>query len=388
MSTVSARRQFLRFLAGSPLLSICGQESGVITAPGQALNVFDFEPAARKAIPPAHFGYMATGVDDDRTLRENHEAYSRIRLRPRRLIDVSHVDASTELFGVKWPTPIFLCPCGSQRAFHPEGELATARAGATRKTLQLLSTVSSVSVEEVTRAAGRPIWQQLYPTNSWSVMEKVVHRAEAAGCPVLVITIDIPMGRNTETEKRFRALDTRKCETCHTGPTFGGKRPMFEGIDMTGVRMYGPSFTWDSVRRVRAITQMKILLKGLATAEDAKLAVEHGVDGIIVSNHGGRAEDSGWATIDCLPEVVEAVRGAMPVMIDGGIRRGTDIFKALALGARAVGIGRPYLWGLGAFGQPGVERVLDILRTEFELAMAQCGARSTGEIKPAHVLRG
>jgi 4-hydroxymandelate oxidase len=389
MTRLTARRQFLRFLAAGPLLSsIDGQQPAMPATPEEALNVFDFEAIARKNIPPAHFGYMATGVDDDRTVRENHEAYSRIRLRPRRLLDVSHVDTGVELFGTKWPTPLFLCPCGSQKAFHAEGELASARAGASRNTLQILSTVASVGVEEVGRAAGRPVWQQLYPVTKWPVMESVVRRAEAAGCPVLVITVDLPAGRNTETAARFKALDSRKCITCHPVGVGHARKPMFEGQDTSGMRLYNPEFTWESVRRIRAMTKMKILLKGIETAEDGKLAVEHGLDGIVVSNHGGRAEESGWATIDCLPEVVAAVRGAMPVLVDGGVRRGTDIFKALALGARAVGIGRPYLWGLGAFGQQGVERVLDILRVELELAMAQCGARSVGEILPSHVIRG
>jgi isopentenyl diphosphate isomerase/L-lactate dehydrogenase-like FMN-dependent dehydrogenase len=389
MTTLTARRQFLRFLAASPLFSLMeGQESTQPTSPEQALNVFDFEAVARKNVPPAHFGYIATGVDDDRTLRENHEAYSRIRLRPRRLIDVSHVDTGVELFGTKWPTPLFLCPCGSQKAFHADGELASARAGASRRTLQILSTVTTVAVEEVIRAAGRPVWQQLYPTTKWPVMESIVRRAEAAGCPVLVITVDLPAGRNTETATRAKALDSRKCITCHPGGGNNARKPMFDGQDTAGMRLYNPAFTWDSVRRIRAITRMKILLKGIETGEDAKLAVEHGVDGIVVSNHGGRSEESGWATIDALPEVVAAAGSVMPVLVDGGVRRGTDIFKALALGARAVGIGRPYLWGMGAFGQPGVERVLDILRAELELAMAQCGTRSVEEIRLSNVIRG
>ena len=387
MPDLTARRNFLRFLAASPLCSLWGQEPAVIADPAQALNVFDFEPAARKNIPPAHFGYIATGVDDDRTLRENHEAYSRIHLRPRRLVDVSRIDTAVNLLGANWPSPIFICPCGSQKAYHPEGELATARAAATREALLLLSTVATVSIEEVVKAAGRPVWQQLYPTSSWAVTEKITRRAEAAGCPVLVITVDIAAGRNTETEKRARAKDSRNCAACHPVPTFSGRKPAFDGIDTTGINPLSPAFTWDSVDRVRALTRMKIVLKGIETAEDAKLAVDHGIDAVIVSNHGGRAEESGRATIDCLPEVVDAVGGAIPVLIDGGIRRGTDVFKALALGARAVGIGRPYLWGLGAFGQPGVERVLDILRAEFALVMAQCGTRSIPEIKPAYVTR-
>jgi 4-hydroxymandelate oxidase len=394
----SARRQFLRFLAASPLYSLCRAFGGAgqstskpVASPAQALNVFDFESIAQANMPPAHFGYIATGVDDDRTLHANHEAFNHLQLRPRRLVDVSKIDTTVDLFGTKWPTPLFLCPCGSQRAFHPEGELATARAAKSRQTLQMLSTVTTTSVEDVMREAWRPVWQQLYPTSSSEIAEAIIRRAEKAGTPVLVITIDLPAGRNTETQARFALTDNRKCATCHaptaTANFFGSRKPLFDGIDTTNASPLSSNFTWKSVDRIRGMTKMKIVLKGLQTAEDAKLAVDHGVDGIIVSNHGGRAEETGRATIECLPGVIEAVRGAMPVLIDGGIRRGTDIFKAIALGARAVGIGRPYLWGLGAFGQPGVERVLDLLHTEFSLAMKQCGVRSLGEIKPSYVVR-
>jgi len=403
--SVYARRQFLRFLAASPICSLsygaAGQSQSAspaqaaVASPDLVLNVFEFEAIARNHIPPAHFGYLATGVDDDRTLRANHEAFNHLQLRPRRLVDVAHVDTSVELFGTTWSAPLFLCPCGSQHAFHPEGELATARAAKTRKTLQILSTTATESVEDVVREAGFPIWQQLYPTTSWQVTERIVRRAEKAGCPVLVITVDIPSGRNTETAKRFAATDTRNCATCHPPSSknvrgASTRKPAFEGIDMSEVGIYTPRFTWESVRQVRALTSMKIVLKGLQAAEDATLAVEHGVDGILISNHGGRAEETGRATIECLPEIIDAVRRAnsnIPVMLDGGIRRGTDIFKALAYGARAVGIGRPYLWGLGAFGQSGVERVLDLLHTEFTLAMQQCGVRSLREITPSYVGR-
>ena len=385
MDTRTARRKFLQYLAASPIFAA---ESPLITNPAQAISVFDFEPVARKNIPPAHFGYLSTGVDDERTLRANQEAFARLQLRPRRLIDVSRIDTSVELFGVKWPTPIFLCPCGNQKAYHPDGESAVARAANTRNALKILSTVATMSVEEVTRAAGRPIWQQLYPTSRWEVGERIVRRAEAAGCPVLVITVDLVGDRNAETAKRSIANDSRQCASCHPVPVFSGRKPSFDGIDTTGLSMRSPNFNWESVRRIRAITKMKIVLKGIGTHEDARIAAEQGIDGLIVSNHGGRSEDSGRASIDCLPEVVDAVRGRMPVMVDGGIRRGTDIFKAIALGASAVGIGRPYLWALGAFGQAGVEKVLDLLRMEFELAMKQCGARAVDEIKPAHVTRG
>jgi len=385
MDPLTARRRFLQFLAASPLL---GAESPLLTDPAKALSVFDFESVARKKVPPAHFGYLATGVDDERTLRANQEAFARLQLRPRRLIDVSRVDTSVTLFGTKWPAPIFLCPCGSHKAFHPDGEGAVARAGRTRETLQILSTVATTSVEETTREAGRPIWQQLYPTSRIEVGERIVRRAEAAGCPVLVITVDLIVGRNAETEIRSAANDSRQCSMCHTRRTFSGRKPSFDGVDTSGLEMRSPYFDWRTVRRIRSLTKMKIVLKGIGTHEDARIAVEEGIDGLIVSNHGGRAEDSGRASIDCLPEVVEAVRGRMPVMVDGGVRRGTDIFKAIALGATAVGIGRPYLWALGAFGQAGVEAVLDLLRREFQTAMQQCGARSLAEIKPAHVTRG
>jgi 4-hydroxymandelate oxidase len=390
--SVNHRREFLRFLAASPLLGLGtaqSQTADVIASPGEALSVMDFEAAARKAIPPAHFGYMATGVDDDLTLKANREGYQRIQLRPRRMVDVSSASTAIELFGQRWETPIFICPCGSQKAFHPEGEMATAAAAHSRKTLQILSTVSTIPLEEIGRVLGHPAWYQLYATSSWAVTEKLVHHAESAGCPVLVFTVDLTVGRNTETQARYKKLDSRTCTACHPAGQRSYKRyPMFDGIDMNGVTIYSSSMTWDFVRRVKSLSKMKLVLKGIETSEDAKLCVENGVDGIVVSNHGGRAEESGRGTIECLPEVVDAVGGKIPVMIDGGVRRGTDVFKALALGATAVGVGRPYLWGLGAFGQLGVEKVLDLLRAELALVMRQCGARSIGEIgRKAVVMR-
>jgi 4-hydroxymandelate oxidase len=380
------RRKFLQFLAASPLLA-ADQTPPVIGDPKEALNVMDFEAAARQALPPAHFGYMATGVDDDATLRANREGFGRIKLRPRRLVDVRRTDMSTELFGAKWDTPIVIAPVGNQKAFHPEAELAVARAAKAKRHLQILSTAANTSVEDVAATIGGPIWYQLYPTSRWEITEKLVHRAEAAGCPVLVLTIDTQAGRHTETADRFKRLDSRKCVDCHgTKPAdFYRRKPMFTGLDMTGVTTANPALTWEHVRRLKGLSHMKLLIKGIETREDAKLCVENGVDGIIVSNHGGRAEESGRGSIDCLPEVVEAAAGRIPVLVDGGVRRGTDIFKALALGASAVCIGRPYIWGLSAFGQPGVERVLDILRVELELVMKQCGTRSIAEITRAFV---
>jgi isopentenyl diphosphate isomerase/L-lactate dehydrogenase-like FMN-dependent dehydrogenase len=403
MDRVAHRRQFLKFLAASPLLaSRFPAWSGkvaeaaedlpkrvLIASANEAINVFDFEPVAREKLPPAHFGYLATGVDDDATLRANREGFSKFEIRARRLVDVSRVDTSTELFGTTWKTPIVLAPVAAQKAFHPEGEMASARAAGARGHLLILSTGTTASVEDVTSAHGGPIWYQLYPTNTWRITQALVKRAEAAGCPVLVLTVDLPAGRNTETQSRFTREDTRQCSSCHQ-PGWDGylrRKAMFERLDLTGVSLFSPGLTWDFLRRLKDMTTMRLVLKGLETREDAELAVQHGVDGIIVSNHGGRAQESGRATIECLPEVIEAVRGKIPVLIDGGFRRGTDIFKALALGARAVCIGRPFGFGLAAFGQPGVEKVLDLLTRELELIMRHAGVTSLARLDRSFLAR-
>jgi isopentenyl diphosphate isomerase/L-lactate dehydrogenase-like FMN-dependent dehydrogenase len=389
------RRNFLKFVAASPLFAALPAHAWqkhtldeVLADPKDALDLMDFEAAARKALPAAHWGYMASGVDDNLTRDLNHEAYKRIQLRPRKLVDVSKIDTRVNLFGTTWDTPIFLCPVGAQDMFHADGEVAVARAAQSKKTLQILSTVTSHSVEDVIKARGGPVWYQLYAVSKWDLTERVVKRAEEAGCPVVTWTIDLLAGRNTETATRYRRIDDRQCASCH-GEPFGAinNRPMFDGLDMKGVGINSPVFNWEHVDLLKKTTRMKVVLKGIETREDARLAVEHGVDGILVSNHGGRATETYRATIECLPEVVDGVAGRIPVMVDGGIRRGTDVVKALALGARAVGIGRPYIWGLSAFGQLGVEKVIEILRGEFELTMKQCGARSLDGITPALVTR-
>jgi isopentenyl diphosphate isomerase/L-lactate dehydrogenase-like FMN-dependent dehydrogenase len=248
-------------------------------------------------------------------------------------------------------------------------------------------------VEEVIAARGAPVWFQLYPTDQWTIARALVKRAEAAGCPALVLTVDLQGGSNRETLERAIRRDPRKCDTCHQGDVFTSakayieRKPMFRGLDVSQVTAIDPmEMTWDYLKRLRDTTSMPLVIKGIVTREDAELAVEHGVDGIIVSNHGGRAEESGRATIECLPEIVEGVRGRVPVLVDGGFRRGTDIFKALALGAASVAIGRPYLWGLAAFGQSGVEAVLEILRRELETIMRQAGTLRIQDIGPSYVV--
>jgi isopentenyl diphosphate isomerase/L-lactate dehydrogenase-like FMN-dependent dehydrogenase len=376
MPLASSRREFLRFLAASPLLAWQSPEEFVISSPEQAIDVLDFEAAARKALPPAHWGYLTTGVDDDATLRANREGFSHYQLRARRLVDTTKIDTSVDLYGTKWETPIVLAPSGT--LFHPEGPLPVARAAQKQKTLQVLGGFQERNrpIQEVMDARGGPVWYQLYASQDWTTTEQTVKRIERAGCPVLVWTVDILGGRNLNTAQRLRRLDTRQCMSCHT--TDPQVRPGQAGQN---------TLTWETLRRLKNTTPMKILVKGIETSEDAELCVRYGADGVIVSNHGGRATYTGRATIDCLPEVVQAVRGRIPVLVDGGFRRGSDVFKALALGARAICIGRPYMWGVAAFGQPGVETVLAILRREFNLVMAQCGRQSISEINASSIVR-
>ena len=395
-STLASRRAFLRFLASSPALYAAGQAMGqslidpyapqVISRASDAINVFDFHEVAKQTLMPGHYTYMALGTDDGGTLRANREGFEKFQLRMRRLVDVRNIDTSIELFGVRYPIPILIAPCGSQRAYHPEGEVAVARAAKAKGVEQILSTVASIAVEDVNAARGRPVWFQLYTSPLWRVTEAVVRRAEASGCPVLALTVDLPVS-NREVLARHRRATNPECQACHApSANLIPPKPIYDGIDLTGGEDRGGTFMdWDFVDRLRDSTSMKLVLKGIVTAEDARLAVEHGVDGIIVSNHGGRAEDSGRSTIESLPEVVDAVDGRMPVIVDGGFRRGTDIFKALALGADAIAIGRPYLWGLGSFGQEGVETVLDLLTRELEIVMRQARTTSIEEINRSYI---
>jgi 4-hydroxymandelate oxidase len=409
----TSRRRFMQFLAGSPLAAAGGSalaqallpgsrlpdplmwaplDAGkLITDPKQAINVFDFEPVMRQNVPPAHFGYMASGIDDEVTLRANREDFLKFQLRPRRLVDVSKVDMSADILGVKYSTPIIVAPVGGQKAFHAEGEIATARGAKAGNHLMILSTATTSSVEEVSAARGAPVWYQLYATNKWEVARAFVTRAEKAGCPVVAVTVDRSGGRNQETLFRLQRTDTRDCSGCHDRSSLQAnlkRRSMYQGVDVAGLtNTQSSNMTWDFLKRLRDTTRMKIVLKGILAHEDARLAVENGMDGIIVSNHGARSEDSGRSSIDALPEIIEAVRGRMPVLVDSGFRRGTDIVKALAMGAQGVCIGRPYIWGLGAFGQPGVERVLELLRIDLRAVMQQVGAPTLKHLTAAMVRR-
>jgi 4-hydroxymandelate oxidase len=389
-----ARRWLLLRLSALPMLAAMprltwAQTSADNTALNQVLNVMDFEALARAALPPAHFAFIATGVDDDRTVVINHEAFGLIEIRSRRFVDVSKVDMSVQLFGETYPSPVYLSAVNSQRGFHREGEVATARAAASRSALMMLSTGSSTSVEDVIRARGGPVWQQLYATNDWNVTKGIVDRAQRAGCPAIVLTVDSMDGRNNETLARGVRDDKRACTTCHVNNEHNvvKKAPMFTDLDVSHVNELSPSnITWDFLKRLRDNVSAKLLVKGIVTGEDAAMCVSHGADGVIVSNHGGRQEETLRSTIECLPEVVASVAGRVPVLLDGGVRRGTDVFKALAFGASAVGIGRPQVWGLAAFGQQGVEAVIDILTKELRQMMRQAGTPNIAAITRERVV--
>lgn len=421
----TSRRRFFELLAGSPLLALapwprrdviaapptgvrctgCGafiqqtvQEptaldmhlaGQLIESADQAINVWDFEKVAYANTLPQHWAYIHMGVDDFETRVANREGFQRLMLRPRRLgAEMTKLDTSVQLFGRRWSTPLFLCPVAALEAYHTEGESGAARAAKARGILQMQSHQSSQSYEAIAEARGEPQWFQLYANQDWDVNKRTLAKVSAAGCPVLVWTIDLLGGSNRELLRRAQGsqgYNRPLCQSCHNHKP-GYQRPMHR--DVQGPPGPRPPFTWDYVKRLKDTTTMKVVLKGIVTREEAELAVEHGADGVFVSNHGGRAENSLRSTIDSLPEVVAGVKGRVPVLIDSGVRRGSDIFKALALGATAVGIGRPYVWGLGAFGQEGVDKTIELLLDEFRMVMRQTRTASVSQIGPPFVMEG
>lgn len=381
-----ARREFLRWLAGSPLLVPAAAAALLRAEVARALaaggidgvtRVAQLEGLARGKLDREVYDFIAGGADDEKTVHANREAYDRVGIRARRLVDVSSIDTSVRILGELMETPLMLAPVGTQGTMHAEGELGTARAAAARKHTMIASTVTTYSIAEIRVAYGSPVWFQLYPTMDREITKALLERAEAAGCEVCVLTVDTPVVGNRESQRGFIAS------------LLSSGDPRLGNFDDLGVPpgIDNPAYTWDFVDWLREQTRMKLVIKGVVTHEDARLCVESGVDGLVVSNHGGRQLESLRGTFDCLPEVVGAVAGRIAVLHDGGVLRGTDIFKALALGADAVCIGRAYVWGLAAYGRRGVEHVLDILRAELVRDMQLAGTPSIAAISPASVSR-
>ncbi len=333
----------------------------------EPINTFEYAALAREKLPKATYDFVDGGAEDEVTLNENRAAFRRLQLRPRILVDVSNVDVSADVLARRVAFPVLLAPAGGQLMLHPDGELASARAAAAAGTVFVLSTTSSYSIEEVAEAADGPRWFQLHFNPDKAVTGQLVERAEASGYTALCVTVDMQAPPKRERDLRNR-------------PQFVPAKNLLGLVDPKA-RLSDPALTWKDIDWLRSLTSMPLVLKGILTAEDACLAVEHGIPAVIVSNHGGRQLDGVPATIDVLPEIVEAVDGRAEVLLDGGIRRGTDVLKALALGARAVLIGRPYLWGLAVAGEAGVLRVLDLLKAELETAMALAGCASVGTIE-------
>jgi 4-hydroxymandelate oxidase len=340
------------------------------------MNVRDFEAAARDRLEPAHYDYFAGGAGDEVTLRANEAAFARLALVPRVLRGSAKPQTGVTLLGSRASVPVLVAPTAFHRLADPEGERATARAAASAETIMIVSMASTVAVQEVAEA-GAELWFQLYIQPDLAFTETIVRRAEAAGCRALVVTVDSPLRGRHERDERNGFLDLPAglcCENLRDGPRV---RPI----------VMSPEISWAHVDRVREMTGLPIVVKGVLHPADARAALDHGVSALVVSNHGGRQLDTVPATIDVLPEIVAEVGGAVPVLLDGGVRRGTDVLKALALGAAAVAVGRPVIWGLAAGGERGAARVLDLLRSEVEEALVLCGCGSVEELEPSMVRR-
>jgi len=369
--------------------------SRVITDPSQALDVFDFEEPMHRKLLPGHWAHYVTGVFSDATLHANRSGFNQVFLRPRRLVPdiMSKLDTKLTIFGETYDSPIFTCPTGGQRSiWMPDGELSVSRACKTRRTMQMLAFGCSRSPEDCSAALGRPVVQQIYAPPVYSNTQIALKRLQAAGITSIVLTVDVATGRNTETEKAIlQTIDTSNCAACHTAMSgrpeglAGSSGIMNKGFNDSKDLPRSP-LDWDYVAKMRQDWKGKFGVKGILTREDAALSIQHGMDFIHVSNHGGRAAETGLSTIQVLPEIVDEVKGRVPVFIDGGFRRGTDVFKALALGATAVGIGHPMLWGLGSFGEPGVAKVLEILQYELKMTMGNCGTATLADINREYVV--
>ena len=402
----SHRRQFLQFLTASPVLVSAGltprwfedllssplraqeQDAVLIKSVREALNVFDFRTAAKAKLSVPHFVEFDEGVFNEETQRADRDAYARYQVRVRRLLGITSVDQSVQIFGRTWDSPLYLCPVGRLRAVHPEGNLAVARAANTKRTLEMMS--GTQDLEMVNALRGEPVW-----ICGGRPSAETINRLESVGTPTYVWTVDTVGGGNQIGGRAVQRAgvpnlerkDDARCNACHDSENrITLSDSMRDVIGALGSLKSQDTSTWDDVRRVRDMTRMRLILKGIVDGRDAALAVQHGVDGVIVSTHAAHEDASGRGSLDALPEVVAAVGGRIQVFLDSGIRSGTDIFKALALGADAVGIGRAQAWALASFGTEGVETVIELLRRELQVTMVQTGATSIPNVSQSMLI--
>lgn len=339
------------------------------------MNLFDYERAAAARVPAHFWDYYRSGANDELTLRGNRAAFERLCIHYRVLVDVSQRSLSTRVLGTPVAFPVLVAPTAFHRLAHPEGELATVRAAGAAGTIFVLSTLSNTRVEDVMRAATGPVWFQLYVYRDRKVTEALIRRVEAAGVQAIVLTVDAPLLGTRERDVRngFRLPPSLSVENLL--PEGMGELPPSAGSGLAAyfAEILDPSVSWDDLGWLASVTSLPIVVKGVVRADDARRAADHGARAIVVSNHGGRQLDTSPATIDVLPHIADATAGRVELLLDGGVRRGTDVLKALALGARAVLLGRPVLWGLSVDGEAGVRAVLSIVERELDLALALSG---------------
>jgi isopentenyl diphosphate isomerase/L-lactate dehydrogenase-like FMN-dependent dehydrogenase len=360
-------------LSGLPVPPRASFEPTLPTDPN-LINLDDYERMAADRIPPGPLAYFTGGAGDEVTLRDNRAAFARQAIVPRVMRDVSRVDTGVELFGRRWPSPIWIAPTALQRMAHPHGEMATARAAASRRITMTVSTSASTDIADVA-ALGGPCWFQIYLLADRGARRALVERAIEHGCEALVMTVDVPRIGRRERDLRIGFRIPEGVEIPNVA--------LAAGVPATEVASvaFVDRLTWADLEWLAAFGR-PVVLKGILHPDDARLAIEHGAAGIGISNHGGRQLDAAIASLDALPAIVEAVDGRVPILLDGGVRRGTDVLIALALGATAVGIGRPVIWGLAVDGEAGVGAVLDLLTRELENAMALSGAASIADLTP------
>jgi 4-hydroxymandelate oxidase len=347
------------------------------------LNCDEYEPLARELVEPAPWAYLMGGAGDEHTLHSNRQAFHRWTFRPRVLVDVRAVGTETSVLGRTLASPVILAPVAFQRLYHPEGELATARAAAAEGTVMCVSTMTSYTHRELSDAApGLNQWAQLYVLADEGATRAHLDEAVEAGCTAIVLTVDTPLLGRREGELRSGFSVSPDVPIPYVAAAIGG---VAHSPSTHSGGIFSPSVTWRDLEWIADATKLPVLLKGILTREDAVLAVEHGAAGIVVSNHGGRQLDGVPATLDALEEVVQAAAGRVEVLFDGGVRRGTDAVKALALGAKAVLVGRPAIWGLAADGEAGVRHVLSLLRDEVALTLGLLGCTRPDEVGRTHV---